>query len=160
MKCNEIHELMPDLAAGLSAAAPEVNQHLQGCGECADKLDAFRQTMALLDEWQAPEPSPYFDTRLQARLREEQARQPASWWSWIRRPALAGALALVAVVGVTIFERGGGRDNTITDGGVIIAATPGTPVGDLQALDKNDDIYADFDELDDLQVQSDVNANP
>jgi len=49
--------------------------------------------MALLDEWQAPEPSPVFDTRLQARLREEQSRQPASWWAWIRRPALAGALA-------------------------------------------------------------------
>ena len=27
--------------------------------------------MALLDEWQAPEPSPYFDVRLNARLREE-----------------------------------------------------------------------------------------
>ncbi len=153
MKCNEIHELMPDLAAGLSAATPEVNQHLQGCGECADKLDAFRQTMALLDEWQAPEPSPYFDTRLQARLREEQARQPASWWSWIRRPALAGALALVAVVGITVYERGG---KPPVDPG----STPGTAVSDLQALDKNDDMYANFDELDDLQVQSNVAANP
>ena len=37
---------------------------------------------------------------------------------------------------------------------------PGTAVGDLQALDKNHDIYADFDLLDDLQVQQDVNANP
>jgi hypothetical protein len=37
---------------------------------------------------------------------------------------------------------------------------PGTAVGDLQALDKNHDLYADFDVLDDLQVQSDVNANP
>jgi hypothetical protein len=37
---------------------------------------------------------------------------------------------------------------------------PGTAVGDLQALDRNDDLYADFDVLDDLQVQDDVNANP
>ena len=33
--------------------------------------------MALLDEWQVPEPSPYFDVRLHARLREEAAHQSA-----------------------------------------------------------------------------------
>ena len=37
---------------------------------------------------------------------------------------------------------------------------PGTAVGDLQALEKNDDLYADFDVLDELQVQDDVTANP
>jgi len=37
---------------------------------------------------------------------------------------------------------------------------PGTAVGDLQALEKNDELYADFDMLDDLQVQDDVTANP
>jgi hypothetical protein len=41
-----------------------------------------------------------------------------------------------------------------------IVAQPGTAVGDLQQLDKNHDIYADFDVLDDLQVQQDVDANP
>ncbi len=37
---------------------------------------------------------------------------------------------------------------------------PGTAVGDLQALEKNNELYADFDVLDDLQVQDDVTANP
>jgi hypothetical protein len=37
--------------------------------------------------------------------------------------------------------------------------TPGTAVGDLQALDKNEDLYANFDLLDDLQVQPDVDAD-
>ena len=160
MKCNEIRELMPDLAAGLSAVTPEINQHLTGCGECEAKLNAFRQTMAMLDEWQAPEPSPSFNTRLQARLREEKNKQPVSWWAWIRRPALAGALAVVAVVGVTVFERGGGTGQGTGAPIAAVVATPGTAVGDLQALDKNDDMYANFDELDDLQVQPDVNANP
>jgi hypothetical protein len=36
---------------------------------------------------------------------------------------------------------------------------PGTAVGDLQALEKNDELYADFDVLDQLQVQDDVTAN-
>ena len=157
MKCNEIRELMPDLAAGFSAVTPEINEHLKGCGECEAKLNAFRQTMAMLDEWKAPEPSPYFDTRFQARLREEKAKQPASWWAWLRRPALAGALAVVAVVGITVFERGGPNP---TPGSQIAVVAPGTAVGDLQALDKNDDVYANFDELADLQVQPDVTANP
>ena len=43
---------------------------------------------------------------------------------------------------------------------VPLAAEPGTAVGDLQALDKNHELYSDFDVLDDLQVQQDVNANP
>ena len=161
MKCNEIREMMPDLAAGLTAATPNINQHLQGCKECEAKLNAFRQTMALLDEWQAPEPSPYFDTRFQARLREEKATQPAGWWAWLRRPALAGALAVIAVIGITVYERGDNRHIiTAQNNGQTITVTPGTAVGDLQALDKNDDLYANFDELDDLQVQPDVNATP
>lgn len=40
------------------------------------------------------------------------------------------------------------------------AVEPGTAVGDLQALDKNHDLYSDFDLLDDLQVQHNVVANP
>jgi len=40
-----------------------------------------------------------------------------------------------------------------------IVVQPGTAVGDLQALDKNEDLYANFDLLDDLQVQPDVDAN-
>src|SRR5215469_7456141 len=97
MKCNEIRELFPDLAAGTTAAAPEVNEHVRACTDCAATLQEFRQTMALLDEWQAPEPSPYFDTRLKARLREEAAKQPQSWLSWLRRPAVAVSMAVVLV---------------------------------------------------------------
>ena len=41
-----------------------------------------------------------------------------------------------------------------------VPVLPGSAVGDLQALEKNDDLYADFDMLDELQVQEDVTANP
>jgi anti-sigma factor RsiW len=157
MKCNEILELMPDLAAGLSAATPEVEKHLESCQGCGAKLNEFRQTMALLDEWRAPEPSPYFDTRLQARLREEAAK-PVGWLHWLRRPALAGAFALVLAVGISLLQRGGGPTGIKQDSQV--TAQAGTAVGDLQALDKNDDLYSNFDVLDDLSVQQDVNANP
>ena len=61
MKCNDIREMLPDLAAGLSTATSEMNAHIQSCEGCAEKLVEFSQTMALLDEWQAPEPSPYWN---------------------------------------------------------------------------------------------------
>jgi predicted anti-sigma-YlaC factor YlaD len=160
MKCNEVCELMPELAAGLDAATPEVDKHLETCAGCAVKLNEFRQTMALLDEWQAPEPSPYFDVRLRARLREEVARQPQSWWQWLRKPALAVSLAVLMVMSITLFRTDAGRNSTPEGPRAMMVAEPGTAVGDLQALDKNNELYSDFELLDDLQVQKDVDANP
>ena len=160
MKCNEICELMPDLAAGSNAVAPEVKNHLETCAGCAGKLNEFRQTMALLDEWQAPEPSPYFDVRLRARLREEAARQPVGWWQWIRKPALAVSLAVLMVMSITLFRTDAGRNPTAEGSRAMMVAEPGTAVGDLQALDKNSELYSDFEILDDLQAQQDVDANP
>ena len=165
MKCEEIHEMMPDLAAGLSEITPEIKLHLAECSACAAQLEEFRQTMALLDEWHAPNPSPYFDVRLQARLREEMAKQ-AGWFTWLRRPALAAALTILMAVGIGLFlsKNDGGyprNDNTVaTMDSQIPAGEPGTAVGDLQSLEKNHDVYSDFDLLDDLQVQHDVVANP
>jgi hypothetical protein len=171
--CDETRELMPDLAAGLSTVTPAMKAHLDSCAECAGKLEAFRQTMALLDEWQAPEPSPYFDVRLNARLREAaeaESATAAGWLHWLRKPALAVSFALLMVVSVTLVRMNNGRNRngsaeTATTAPVVAAATqtaaePGTAVGDLQALDKNQNLYSDFDVLDDLEVQQDVTANP
>ena len=170
ISCDDTRELMPDLAAGLTEATPEIKAHLDSCAECAGKLEAFRQTMSLLDEWQAPEPSPYFDVRLNARLREEMesARQPAGWLRWLRKPALAASFAVLMVVSVTLvrMNSGSGEKNAVAPSlaPVTVAmqspAEPGTAVGDLQALDKNQTLYSDFDVLDDLAVQQDVTANP
>jgi hypothetical protein len=156
MKCDQIRERMPDLAAGFAELTREENDHLAGCGVCADQLKAMRSTMSLLDEWQVPEPSPYFDTRLQARLREEIAKPQAGWLQWFRRPVLAAALTVMMGVGVGLFfARGGGNRNP-----GVVAEGPGTAVSDLQTLDKNHDLYSDFEVLDDLDVQQDVVANP
>ena len=166
MNCNQIRELLPDLAAGMDATTlqPEVSNHIASCDDCAAYLRDLQKTMALLDEWQAPEPSPYFDTRLQARLREEMSRPHAGWLSWLRRPAWAMSLAAVLFAGALVI----GNKSYISQTDAIatkppslgLPVEPGTAVGDLQALDRNDDLYADFDVLDELQVQDDVTANP
>jgi hypothetical protein len=164
MRCEEIHEMMPDLASGLMGMAPEIGGHLSGCSACAGKLEEFRKTMALLDEWQTPEPSPYFDGRLQARLREEIAKPQTGWLGWFRRPVLAAALTVLMAVGVGLFFSKNSlyqpNDNTVAVVESQGQTGPGTAVSDLQALEKNHDLYADFDLLDDLEVQHDVQANP
>ena len=177
MNCTQIRELMPDLAAGMNAATltpepeREVAEHIASCAGCAAHLRDLQKTMALLDEWQAPEPSPYFDTRLQARLREEMARPAAGWlnWlNWMRRPAWAVALAAVVFAGALVIGISTGTKSYLVEMDAIatkppslgLPVQPGTAVGDLQALEKNDELYADFDVLDDLQVQDDVTANP
>jgi len=175
MNCNQIRELLPDLAAGMDAATlqPEVEKHIASCAACATHLRDLQKTMALLDEWQAPEPSPYFDTRLQARLSEERREEMArpapgflNWFSWLRRPAWA--MSLAAVVFAAALVAGIANKSyfyqieaiKIEAPSLGLPVEPGTAVGDLQALDRNDELYADFDVLDDLQVQDDVTANP
>ena len=161
MKCEEVRERMPDVAAGLIKPGADESKHIETCATCAEQLQAMRTTMALLDEWQTPEPSPYFDVRLQARLREEMARPQAGWCYWLRRPALAAALTILMGVGVGLFVS---HDSSVFDYGQQAAlnesAEPGTAVSDLQSLDTNHDLYSDFELLDDLEVQQNVTANP
>ncbi|MFZ2008544.1 MAG: hypothetical protein WA416_02005 [Candidatus Sulfotelmatobacter sp.] len=156
--------MMPDMASGLMGMTPEIGGHLAGCAACRGKMEEVRQTMALLDEWRAPEPSPYFDVRLQARLREEMAKPQAGWLAWFRRPVLAAALTVLMAVGVGLFFSKGSAiykgDDEVAVNDTLSATTEGTAVSDLQSLEKNHELYSDFDLLDDLQVQQDVAANP
>ncbi len=149
MNCRQVESHLLDLAAGQPAGA-ELEQHLAACSGCAAHLRELRQTMALLDEWTAPEDtSPYFYTRLRARVREE-AASPASWLAWLRKPALAFSLASLMVASIALVR--GGRDLNRTPAAHVarVADGPGSAVGDLQYLDKNHELLADFDMLDDL----------
>jgi len=166
MNCDQVRELLPDVAAGMNAQGGDVEAHIASCAGCAAKLQGLRRTMMLLDEWEAPAPSPYFDTRLGARLREEMARPARARWQWLARPAWAGALAALLVVGAGVANKwdvlfpGAEEPIAIRIPVPSVPATPGSAVGDLQSLEKNDDLYADFDMLDSLQVQDRVTANP
>lgn len=161
MKCDEVRETMPDVAAGLIKPSGEVQQHLQACAPCAAQLQEFQKTMAMLDEWEAPEPSAYFDTRLAARLRAEKIAQNArgtGWFGYFRGPALAALTALMIMAGIGVYSihqfapKEGGVVNISVPSLSADTATPqrGTAVSDLQTLDSDNDLYADFDVLDDI----------
>jgi len=151
MKCANIREqFMEVVLSGPETASREVQEHLRTCAACAQELASFQQTMALLDEWRAPEPSPYFGSRLRARVREEVSWQRAGWLAWLRRPLVAAAAMVLVGVGVSLLEVGSFRDRSTmasNDPGMRISA-PGTAVSDLQYLDKNADLFSEFDALD------------
>jgi predicted anti-sigma-YlaC factor YlaD len=164
MKCNELKEMMPELALGSMEPSAKVEAHLKSCTTCALYLAEMRQTMALLDEWKAPEPTPYFDARLQARLREEKTKERSrGWLAWLSRPALAAVATVLVAASVGLYVSRGRFANP--DGAISVVTTPpavGSAVGDLETLDKDNELYADFDVLDELdsQNQDSQQANP
>jgi hypothetical protein len=147
---NELATLLLDPA---NPAAAAVQAHVNDCPVCAAELNALRATMKRMDDWAAPAPSPFFDTRLHARLREEIAAAPAGLWERLHlrwafntnlqlRPAAALTYAALAV----LLVAGGGSYagfNALHPRQTQVSAA----VQDLQSLDKNDQTIATMDQL-------------
>jgi anti-sigma factor RsiW len=182
MNCKTCQSVLPDLLLGPASPAPaaaaahalgagtrarnaEARAHITSCAACARDLASLQATFALLDAWQAPEISPYFDQKLTVLLREEQYKPAAGWFEQLRtrlllntgrqfRPALAGALAVLLIVGgggfgVATFPR---------QGPVQASAT----VEDLQILDNNEQTIQQMDQLlqEDTSTQDNAPAPP
>jgi hypothetical protein len=149
MNCKDVRENLIELLAEGSpssghGADPEIAAHVRQCAVCTGELDSLRQTMALLDEWEAPEPSPYFLTRLRAHVKEEREKAPAGSgvFGWMRRPAMAVSLATMLVAGGLIYRFGGFVEP--------VAPTDTGAVADVEALDRNHDVLVNTDLIDEL----------
>jgi hypothetical protein len=70
---------LADLLLDPHSVPAKVHAHVAECKDCSSELEELKATMNLLDAWKAPEPNPYFLTRLEARLREERAAAPTGW---------------------------------------------------------------------------------
>jgi anti-sigma factor RsiW len=145
MNCNDVRENLIELLTD-GPADPQVQAHLSQCGDCTEELASMRKTMALLDEWETPEPSPYFLTRLRAHVKEEREKAPASLFGWLRRPVLAASLATLLAAGAVVF-RLVGTPPADNEGG---APQVGTAVADIESLDKNHDLIIDTDLVNEL----------
>ena len=161
MNCNDVREQMFDLVGKGDATSEEVRRHVAQCADCAAEVSSLRKTMALLDEWSAPEPSPYFDVRFEARLREEKAAASqgsvfsslkagslnAGWLRLRWQPVMAASLSFAIAVGVIVYQSQ-----------EIKGTHPSAAVADLQALEKNADLYKNLDLVyDDDPQQQDWN---
>ena len=78
-QCAGMDEELANLLLDPEAATERVRAHVEECDGCRGELEELRATLTLLDAWTAPEPNPYFMTRLDARMREERQAVPASW---------------------------------------------------------------------------------
>jgi anti-sigma factor RsiW len=150
MNCTTCKSELPDLLLdpGADAASRErlqLRAHLDACAACRAEFAALQRTFDLLDDWTAPEPSPYFDQKLAVLLREEQAKPAAGWLERMQarllfntgrqfRPMLAGALALAVVVGGGTFA---GIATFSRPASIASSATASATVDDLQILDRN-----------------------
>lgn len=160
MNCTEMESKLADLLLDPGAVPAAVQTHVAECDTCGTQLAELRATMVLLDEWKAPEPSPYFATRMQARMREEREAAPGGWLArklaeWRAsfaygpvthtRPLAAMALTLLLLLG-------GGTYLGMTDWTHTAQPPAQTAVvHDLQLLDSNAQI------LDQLESISDNN---
>ena len=150
MTCPEIKNHLAEVVYESRPLPEEIRKHLAGCAGCTAELAEMEATWKLLDEWQAPEPSAFFDAKLYARLRTEQATAPASLWErakawWLyssnlkMRPVAAGALAMMLAVGGGTFA--------LLDHETPVPQTSAT-VRDLQSYDGNAQLFQQLNALD------------
>lgn len=162
MICHDCQSALPELLLDPTASSNDATrEHLKTCSACNEEFESLQATFALLDTWEVPEPSPYFDQKLSIRLREEQELPAAGWFERMKsrflfntgrqfRPVMAGALALVFLVaGGTFADLSGFPHSTKPQ----VSAT----VNDLLILDKNDQALQTMNLL--LQDDSASNDN-
>lgn len=152
---------MDEQLAGLllepETASAEVHKHVAECDGCRRELEDLKATMELMDSWQAPEPSPFFFTRLNARMREERQAAPQGRLARLKasfvfgprthmKPLAAMALTVVMLVGGGTYL---GLSNWMQPPHSDDAAV----VNDLQMMDNNAQV------LDTLEALSNANDN-
>lgn len=142
LNCTGMDAKLANLLLDPASVSAEVQAHVEGCESCRRELDELRATMALMDAWEAPEPSPYFLTRLEARQREEREAKPAGWLARLRASLIYGSGShvrpLAAMAMTLLLLVGGGTYLGITNW----EQPPATPeptavVRDLQTMDSN-----------------------
>jgi hypothetical protein len=153
MICRKVKASLPDLLLAPKQVPAEVRAHVESCAECSKELKELEATMALMDTWEAPEVTPYFDTRMAGLLREEQQAAPAGWLERMRarlmfgnhmsmRPLAAAALALIVAVGGGTYMGFGG----FTQKQPTVQASP--VIKDLQSLDENAQVFQQLNSMD------------
>jgi hypothetical protein len=145
VKCEKLQFHYPDMLFDPTRVPAEALQHVKECCRCGNELKELQATMHLLDGWKAPEPSPYFDTRMAVRLREARASEAPGWLERLRlrlrfdsnlhlRPAAAAAFALLIVIGGGSYLGVVSLNHTdVPQRQQVVSAT----VNDLELLDSN-----------------------
>lgn len=144
--CAGNESKLAELLLDPEGAPAEVRAHVEECESCGNELEELKATMSLLDTWEVPEPSPYFMTRLEARVKEEREAEPAGWLKR-RLAAMRAGLAygsrvhvrpLAAMALTILLLLGGGAYLDLTTWDHVGAPAKQTAVvHDLQTMENN-----------------------
>lgn len=161
-KCAGNESKLAELLLDPEGTPAKVRAHVEECESCGEELKGLKATMSLLDEWESPEPNPFFMSRLEARMREERQAEPAGWLK--RRMAVLHAgiaygprihmrpLAVMALT-VALLLGGGAYLDLANWNQVPLSAKQTAVVHDLQTMENNAQL------LDQLEALS-ITGNP
>ena len=155
-ECKAAEAAMPDLLLDPGAAPAAARSHVGACTACQAELASLQDAMQMLDSWEAPEPSPFWSSRMGALLREEQA-QPRLGWAgmvervrtqlWVANRSLKPAVG-VAALSLALAVGGGTWFSLSTQNIVATPTQASNTVRDLQSLDENAQVFQQLSSLD------------
>jgi hypothetical protein len=162
--CTGMDTKLAELLLDPDAAPAKVVTHVAGCESCQKELAELRATMALMDTWEAPEPSPYFMTRMGARLDEERRAPRPGLIARLRariaygpamhvRPLAAMALTVLLLLGGGAYLDISNWDQPATHPGQAAV------VRDLQTLQNNAQLLDQLESLSSNDNGSDSTQN-
>ncbi len=76
-----------------------VEKHMEECADCRSFLAFLQESVQIIEKEKNPEVSPFFYTRLSARLDEKQVYQAQSQWSRLAQPAFFSLVLLAGIYG-------------------------------------------------------------
>ncbi len=156
-KCDEL--AVAEMLFEPEKASAAVKSHVAECAACTKQLAELRTTMSLLDEWKVADASPYFMTRMGARLNEERRAEPKNVlvriWNKLAYGPQRAVRPLAAMALTVMLLVGGGAYVGLS--GVwepqMPPSTNAAVVVDLQNLDSNAQL------LDQLEAMSNAQDN-
>ncbi|MDP2336831.1 MAG: zf-HC2 domain-containing protein [Bacteroidota bacterium] len=115
MDCKTIHK---DLIFYLDNELPNerriiVQKHLDRCTECREFLALLQSEMQIFSDEKNPEVSPFFYTRLSARLEERQEYQPQNQWVRLVQPVIFMLILVIGIYGG--LQLGSNASNSTTN---------------------------------------------
>jgi hypothetical protein len=161
MNCKQMGEdVFLDFATGKLSGAARVTaeKHLASCEGCRTRLAGFQAVSNVLDEWETPELSPWFNARLRQRIAARAAEEEASRWSWLhafdwlKRPATATAFAAVLAMGsAAMWMARPSTESTPTAPPAKQAKQAPAQADELLPVVEDFDMLANFDAITDLK---------
>jgi anti-sigma factor RsiW len=150
--CDEMGLKLADLLLDPESASAEVKAHVETCDACAKELKELHATMTLLDGWEAPEPNPYFVTKVGARYREEREAAPAGWLEKVRARFTYGPrthMRPIAAMALSVFLLLGGGSYVALNNlePAVKPAGDAAVVHDLQLMDSNAELLDQLETL-------------